>query len=460
MILRVARTIKNALVPVNKLPPEILPIVIGHRTCERDLVIATHVCQRWRSTLVSSPSLWTCFRITSDHNHDVNRTLTYLERSKLAPIDIRVKIDTPRSLDAFRHLAPHIAKTRTLDIVGHHTKVREAPLLLCAPSPILQHLEFCVYGGPMRLPDDFLGQHVPLLRSLTLYGIHPGFESLFPLPSLVEFNLFLPNGPGPFLIVIFFRHLSYCPWLRKIRVKFEDTPQDIALDQVLSLESLVELDYTCNRVGQTLPRLRLPRLTQLSVSTYGLGQVQRLTDLLSHDGRALLAGVTEMIHHSDKSSQTVQLYGNGVDVSFIVILHTGDHSHVNRFFSGMGIPLREIEKLTVEGSDATDFPISFPIFKKLKVLTINPRRFTEGPFLRSLYPSLWTRTPCQALQEMVWRTCPGFIGPPVSLVRERKRAGHPLGLVRLLTTHKPDQSFMDSVEELERHVGEVRIGWV
>jgi hypothetical protein len=50
---------RSGYVPVNKLPPEVLSRVLEHRDRELDLVAATHVCQYWRSTLTSSPSLWT-----------------------------------------------------------------------------------------------------------------------------------------------------------------------------------------------------------------------------------------------------------------------------------------------------------------------------------------------------------------------------------------------------------------
>ena len=107
----------------------------------------------------------------------------------------------------------------------------------------------------MCLPDDFLGQQAPLLRSLTFDGIHPGFESHLPLPSLVEFKLCLPEGAGPFRIDTLFRSLSGCPWLQKICIKSKEASQDIALDQIISLESLVELDYTYRPAGRVLPCL-------------------------------------------------------------------------------------------------------------------------------------------------------------------------------------------------------------
>ena len=87
----------------------------------------------------------------------------------------------------FRYLVPSIARTKSLIIQSEHTRVHAASLLLRSPSPALQNLEVYVYLGLVRLPDDFLGRQAPLLRSLTFNGV--SFESHFPLPNLIEFNL-------------------------------------------------------------------------------------------------------------------------------------------------------------------------------------------------------------------------------------------------------------------------------
>ena len=51
-ILHAIRAVRNAHVPVNRFPPEILSTVLEYRTNEWDLIDATHVCRYWRSVLV------------------------------------------------------------------------------------------------------------------------------------------------------------------------------------------------------------------------------------------------------------------------------------------------------------------------------------------------------------------------------------------------------------------------
>ena len=453
--LRVTREIMNMFIPINQLPPEILSNVLEHRTSDRDLVTATHVCQCWRSTLTSSPSLWTCF-LFSGPNNDVDRTLTYLERSRSAPIDIRVDLKSQRGPEVFEHLAHHIARTRSLIVQGlQDTEVHAACLLLRTPSPTLQHLEVCAKSGLVRLPDDFLGRQAPSLHSITFNGVHPAFESHFPLPNLTELKLSLPEGTGSFRVDALFRFLSGCPWLRKVYIKSTEVSQDMTLDQIVSLESLEELDYTCSSVGRILPCLRLPLLERLRV-TSSLGQAQKLADLLPHGGHALLAGATEILYDSQPRSQMIGFCGRGTDVSFTVFRPTTSHAPVDWFPDDTCIPFGQIEELTVGVSVAVDFPINISTFENIRVLRIIPRNmsFVER-FLGSLYPYPGAGVPCRSLQEIEYPLW-GCLRPLINLTRERNRAGHQLELVCLLTDmwYGFDQ---DLVEELEEHVGEIRI---
>ena len=311
------RTIRNTFVPVNRLPPEILSGIFEYRTRERDLVAATQVCRYWRSTLISSPSLWACFQFQS--SYDLDRTLTYLERSKSAPIDVSIDTDSAENLDVLEYLASHIARTRSLVIQTDHD-IHTASLLFCNPAPLLQRLEILSTSeGVVHLPNNFLGQQAPSLRSVSLGHIYPRLESIFPLPNLTEFHLSLVDGATPFRVGALFQFLSESPLLLKVGVNVRNrSAQDVSLDRVVSLESLVELDCGCDCASQIIPFLRLPRLKRLQVTSLGPRRAETLADVLPYGSRALLAGVTKMLHFSDPlaSSHKAKLSGNGVDVSF------------------------------------------------------------------------------------------------------------------------------------------------
>ena len=424
--------------------------MLEYRTSERDLVAATHVSRYWRSSLIHSPLLWNCFK-TIVENPDVDRTLTYLERSKSAPIDIMVSSGSPQALEVFNYLAPHIARTRTLLIRGPQgADLRAIFLLLCTPSPVLQSLEIGTNVGLARLPDDFLGRQMSSIRSITFDDVHSTLESFSPLPNLTRFSLFLSEGADPFRLDALFRSLSSCPLLRKIYIRCTVPSRDATLDQIISLESLEELEYTCSPIDQILPHLMLPRLERLLVSS-SLGQAQKLVDFLPHDGHVLLAGTTELLYYFHGIEQGIKFYGKGTDASF-----TEFRTTTSWFPSDTCIPFGQIEGLTVRVTAAVDFPINVTIFENLRVLRITPQnvQFIEG-FFGSLHPYPEVGVPCRFLQEIEYPYW-GPPGPLVDLVRERKRAGHQLELVRLLVDmwYNPDQGL---VEELEEHVGEVRI---
>ena len=76
-------------------------------------------------------------------------------------------------------------------------------------------------------------------------------------------------------------------------------------------------------------------------------------------------------------------------------------------------------------------------------------QFAED-FWLLLYPGMVI--PCQSLREIRY-TYRKPLGPLIDLARERKRAGHQLGSVWLLTVHAFDEN---RAEELREHGGSAR----
>jgi hypothetical protein len=443
------RTVKNTFMHINVFPPEILSRVLEHRDCDRDLVAATHVCRYWRSTLISSPLLWTSFQFK--FRPDLDRTFTYLERSKSTPIDVKISSHSPKDLEVLKHLAPHIARTRSLVIDGTHLDVHAISPLFRNPVPSLQHLEIDSRECPIRLPDDFLGQQASSLRFARFSGVCPTSKFPFSLPNLTEFELSLPQSIGPLCMSALFQFFSGSPLLQKIDI---DTGpgvlEDIPPDQVISLESVVELDFTSKPTGLILPHLRLPRLRRLWVNFSGGITLPKLADLLPFDGRWLITGTTKMLYYCIGYVYRVELAGKGIDVSLVL---TADRTPVIWFSDGTYIPFRQIEDLTFEGRDGSDianFPIN--IFENLGVLRVIPwnEQFAEGSLLLL---SQGAEIPCRSLREIRY-TYRSPLAPLINLARKRKRAGHQLDLVVLLTVYRFDE---DHSEKLRKYVGEVRL---
>lgn len=137
------RAIRNTHIPVNRLLPEA-------RDCEQDLVAATHACQYWRFTLTSSPSLWTRLRFL--FSRDVDRTLTYLERSKLATIDIQVAAAPLPEPETLKHFAPHISRTKSFGPSSSKTSMWLPHSRCAAPPHPLNTWKYVPPGSSARHP--------------------------------------------------------------------------------------------------------------------------------------------------------------------------------------------------------------------------------------------------------------------------------------------------------------------
>ena len=253
---------------------------------------------------------------------------------------------------------------------------------------------------------------------------------------------------------------SDSPLLQRIRISIStETVQDISPDRVISLNSLVEMDYySYYQAGSILPFLRLPRLKMLcATSSAGPGQVQRLADILPHDGHALLAQMVRVLYryNPDLEIVSVDLSGNEVEASFHAIYTDGI---VDWFSDQTAIPFGRIEELVIEGSSsAAGFPIDVFALKNLKILQVAP---WDGQFaeevLRPFHPVPEMEVPCQSLREIEY-SYRGDDGPLptslISLVKKRKQAGYQLDLVCLAVVRESD---LDLVEELREDVLEVQ----
>ncbi|KAF9643191.1 hypothetical protein BDM02DRAFT_3104714, partial [Thelephora ganbajun] len=79
-VLRLLRSTRNTLAPINRIPPEVLTLIpdFWDRSDRgQDVIALTHVCRAWREIFTSHSSLWTDFDCM-----DSNKTRVYLERSK------------------------------------------------------------------------------------------------------------------------------------------------------------------------------------------------------------------------------------------------------------------------------------------------------------------------------------------------------------------------------------------
>ncbi|THH27696.1 hypothetical protein EUX98_g6491 [Antrodiella citrinella] len=147
----------NAIIPVARLPPEILghiflwyiTVMATHRdpgyyrdSYHRWLTV-THVCHRWREIGLCTPNLWTDIRIGQG---SVERVQAFISRAKHAPLQIHASNDCAdiKWLPALHLIASELGHVETLNL--------NVPL------------------GTLKTLTDNIPSSAPLLRLLTIAG--------------------------------------------------------------------------------------------------------------------------------------------------------------------------------------------------------------------------------------------------------------------------------------------------
>ena len=164
-LLVIARTIKNAFTPINRVPPEVLSLVPDY--CRRsELVGLTHVCRRWREIFISCASLWTFLDCMN-----FDQTSAYLERSKRSPLEIRVEKEHILH-GAFMLAISQIRRLKALILSGSSHSILKLTDCLISPAPLLEKLAIHVTGVPAAvIKSTLFGGDLQQLRILDLSGV-------------------------------------------------------------------------------------------------------------------------------------------------------------------------------------------------------------------------------------------------------------------------------------------------
>lgn len=449
--------------PVNKLPPEVLSIVLQNRDRVHDLIVATHVCQHWRYALISDPCLWTSLQLRS--TADIDRALTYLERSKSVAINVSMDWDSEPPLGFLQRLVPHIPRIGSLTIRGPFGIDAVPSVFLCSPVPSLESLEIEAFRGCVRAFNNFLGRHAPSLREATFHGIFPMINFPFPPPGLIRLNLDLVDITHPIHMSSLLRLYSSCPQLQEAYIGNRcQIIQDVTSDQIILMPSLVKLKYWARNTTATrfLLSLKLPRLKKLSVtSPWEPGTVDKLSDLLPHGGDVLLAGATSILYNAEYGGpHKLQFSWKGVNASRVTFRMTGKRP-AKWPYDQTYTPFEQIESLTLGGSNAyLGFPIN--LFKNITTLRVTSSQgYFSHDIFQSLHPLPGSGVPCPCLR-MIDHTLLSPTGECaesfMNLVKARKRAGHQLDLVFIEGGFRGD-GWYDLQSELRQHVGDLKFRW-
>ena len=248
---------------VNRLPPEVLAKVLSFRHNDRDLISATHVCERWRSTLLSTPMLWTEVVFG-----DPDRTITYLERSKGAPLHVSIGGST---LDFSAGDMSWIYRMSSLYICGEQEEVQSVAEQLCLPAPLLQslifdvspgHQDWTTVGHIVCISPGFLGGQLPSLINLSFLSVAPSPDSSIPLQHLTSLE-----WTDSFVVVAeLFVILSSAPLLEAIALNFQRVPMPGPEPlEVITLSKLRKLVWVIRGIFSLTRFLIAPELDDLMI---------------------------------------------------------------------------------------------------------------------------------------------------------------------------------------------------
>ena len=188
--------LKNSLVPINHLPPELLTLVPTFRESERDLINATAVCRRWGTTFVSTPNLWTNIVCSEKAKPEaiIPHVRTYLKRSGAVPVSVQIPAHASRLLSSS---TGRISSLRMF--LGHQSCFTEIVKYFSKPAPLLEAMSLHVTDcGPtnLALPPTLFEEILPSVKMLAIYG-----STLSPGPyEFSQLTVFILETPAIFSV--------------------------------------------------------------------------------------------------------------------------------------------------------------------------------------------------------------------------------------------------------------------
>ena len=388
------RYLKNSFARINRFPRELLGYIPSFLENEHDLISSTAVCRQWRTTLLSTPSLWCNISGSS-----TSKVRAYLERSRWHPLTVRLTSSNPAQL-----LRPHIRRVVSLrlDLVGQSHMQRIA-VHLSEPAPALRTLSIHSrhVGHTLDIPPSFLGGSFPSMKKLLVEDISSlsGPHTFHSVTSLTLHT----NASTPLNTVSLLHTLERFPSLETLFIEFRarGKPTSTAGDRVVTLQNLRTMtllainDMVDARIGPILPGLHLPKLERLDVHS---------CSTLESDGPCFPSSFSRLPNFSELPTAVI------VPRSWFREIHLQSRSqHVLDISIGQlssfentretlgGLPLWSVRFLTIELRDVSDLEWLFgmlEVMEGVEDLEIRGRwiqvlRFWRGSRKwKSLCPSL------------------------------------------------------------------------
>jgi hypothetical protein len=267
-----AEPTENSFEPLNWILHEVLSVIPHYwdeDDVDKNLIALTHVCRDWRDMFVSASSLWTRLDFV-----DIDKTRTYIERSRSSPLKIHLK-DDKFTEDAFALVIPHIPRLESLIICGE-----TLPSLLKyfrCNKPLLEKLDIEIHTTSKPfLGSALFDSDLSSLRELRLAGVIAHFpRANLPNLRVVEFE----SGPQPDTITKILDFLESAPLLHTVLLRCILPPSsDAPPNRMIFLHHLkVFAIQSFQRYSILLQHLHIPTGASLVISKSSLqGEVKYL----------------------------------------------------------------------------------------------------------------------------------------------------------------------------------------
>ena len=403
------RTMRNALVPVNRLPVEVLQRIPSWLAYAADIVAVSHVCRYWRASFLSYSELWTYLNCRSEH-----ATRTMVERSGVAPLDI--VISPGYSPNAFCYTIPHVGRWVSLDVRALHHEIGRVLATLTGPgsAPKLRDLAIIPMtgydseGGMTTLKGKILGGILPSLRRLCLCNLKIDIEGLT-APNLT--HLCLASTRSEFInMTALLGFLERSPLIEDFDLRYPgpNLPDLADLDYIVSLHHLRRI-VLWDRSSMYLHHLTLPYgvdcelnflFTNVSATA---GFLEEMFALLPERFKPIYqAESMSIVPHHDHGA--VRFLGPSGFVEIFPTFFHGERTSITRFIVYPPPVLKGVRELFVCSRDgmipgwgSADVRKHLNKMTSLESLTIMKCNATS--FIRALLPTKGV-VPCPALKNL------------------------------------------------------------
>ena len=469
--------------PINRIPPEVLSVIPDYHPysfgpsyfvdfMDKELMVLTHVCRRWRDTFTSRASLWTSLTIKN-----VYRTHTYIQRSQSSPLNLY--LDDEIAGDAFALIIPHIHRLKSFTFRGTAPPLPSVLEHLPSHTPLLEKLKMILVFGKSDL-NAFLNNDLSSLRELRLDGVvtHFPWNSLASL-RVVTLNHCLSQDPVTRLLHFF----ESAPLLHTVELRgYTPGSSDPPPERIVPLRHLKYF-----RIFGELPHSTLLRHLQIPVGASlvsGMDFLDEELPLLEYLPEGCfafgnLSHITAVNLLLDFESKHTRLSGPSGSLRVLVgmtdLRATSSYATDRQIFSSLGNQMLTIQRLTISGfgqmvSRVEDSLIYRPLSSAKSLRTLILIDCDSWPFTLVLDPenSPSNVVLCPNLEELVFHFDHWSLldmEPLITMARNRASGGAKLSSVTLVGMVGGGPS-EEQFDRLSKHVGQAvcrvdytKIGW-